>query len=148
MLSRLLRLFRGPSNEPLREILDPVLSRCVPDQVEHCWRASVDVGGREVSIILGGDLTPDPALLAHARQIAGEMGAFVGRVADFLKREAGRIEEPDVQAEIENLLVDDVCLFWPDRPNDGMIYFAGPTEERLWRCDYIERRLQGLGCDT
>ena len=23
---------------------------------------------------------------------------------------------------------EDVCLFWPDRPDDGMIYFKGPDE--------------------
>jgi hypothetical protein len=37
---------------------------------------------------------------------------------------------------------------WPDRPDDGMIYFDGPgTEERIWRCDYVGRRAQDLGFD-
>jgi hypothetical protein len=39
-------------------------------------------------------------------------------------------------------------LFWPHRPNDGMIFFDGPDECRCWRCDLIGRVPVGLGFDS
>ena len=50
--------------------------------------------------------------------------------------------------EIRQLAIQDVCLFWPDRPDDGMIYFKGPDEFKVWRCDYVARKPQGLGFDS
>jgi hypothetical protein len=41
-----------------------------------------------------------------------------------------------------------VCLFWPERPNDGMLYFKGPDETRVWRSDYRNRLAEGLGFDS
>jgi hypothetical protein len=148
MLSKLLGRFRGSPKEPLREVVDPILGPCVPDQAERWWRASAEVGSRKIAFTLGGDSEPDPALLAHARQIVGDLDAFERRVAEFLKGVAAGFKDADARAEVEGLRIDDVCLFWPDRPNDGMIYFAGPSEERVWRCDYVDGRCQRLGCDT
>jgi hypothetical protein len=50
--------------------------------------------------------------------------------------------------EMAELTIEDVCLFWPDRPNDGMIYFHGPDETRVWRCDYVNREPRDLGFDS
>jgi hypothetical protein len=49
--------------------------------------------------------------------------------------------------EIRQLVIEDVCLFWPTRPDDGMIYFKGPNAFRVWRCDYIGRTPVALGFD-
>ncbi len=148
MISKLISRFRGTQSEPLREVVDPVLGPCFPGQEERWWRAVVDVHGRRITFTLGGDLAPDPALLAHARDIVAELDAFEIRVREFLKAEAAAIGDAEARAEIESLKLDDVCLFWPDRPNDGMIYFAGASDERLWRCDYVQRECRSLGCDT
>jgi hypothetical protein len=148
MLSKVIAMFRGSPKEPLREVIDPILGPCVPDQKERLWRASAEVSGRKITFTLGGDVEPNPAVLANARKIAGDLDAFEQQVADFLKGEAAGFKESDVRTEVEGLTIDDVCLFWPDRPNYGMIYFTGPSEERVWRCDYVEGRCQGLGYDT
>ena len=44
--------------------------------------------------------------------------------------------------------LEGVCLFWPDRPDDGMIYFQGPDESRVWRCDYVSRKPRGPNFDS
>jgi hypothetical protein len=49
--------------------------------------------------------------------------------------------------EIRQLRLEFVGLLWPDRPNDGLLYFNGPNEYRVWRCDYISRKPQILGFD-
>ena len=55
----------------------------------------------------------------------------------------------DAKSELARLEIDNISLFWPDRPNDGMIFFRGSEHDnRLWRCDYIARKPTGLGCDT
>jgi len=148
MLSKVLAMFRSSPKEPLREVVDPILGPCVPDQEERWWRASAEVSGRKIAFTLGGDLEPNPALLAHARKIVGELDAFERRVVEFLKQEAAGFKDSEGRAEVEGLTIDDVCLFWPDRPDDWMIYFTGPTDERVWRCDYVDGRCQSLGCDT
>ena len=147
MISKLFDRLRR-SKEPLREIVDPVLGLCVPDQAERWWRASVTLDGRQIAFLFGGDFEPDPALLAHARDIVGEFDAFERRVTEFLRQEAAGIDDPYARAEIEGLQIDEVCLFWPRRPNDGMIYFTGPSDDRLWRCDYVDRACRDLGFDT
>jgi hypothetical protein len=148
MLSKVLALFRSSPREPLREMVDPILGPCVPDQEERWWRASLEANGRRIDFTLGGELEPNPLLLAHAHQIVGELDAFEKRVREFLKQEGARFKEADVRDEVEGLTIDDVCLLRADRPSDGMIYFKGPSEYRLWHCDYVDGRCQDLSCDT
>lgn len=149
MISRLLRLFRGSAEEPLRAIVDPVLGLCVPDRDAGGWQATVEVNGRKIAFTLAGDVAPDPALLGHAQRIVGDLEAFERSVAEFLRRAAAKVEVPKLRAEIESLVIDDICLSSPDRPLDGMIFFTGPCDEqRSWRCDYIDGQCHGLGCDT
>jgi hypothetical protein len=148
MISRLLSLFRGSPDEPLRAIVDPVLGLCVPDQDAGWWQARVEVNGRKIAFTMAGDLAPDPALLAHAHRIVADLDAFEKSVAEFLRQAAAKVEVPELRAEIESLAIDDVSLTWPDRPLDGMIYFTGSSDERSWRCDYIDGQCRGLGCDT
>jgi hypothetical protein len=148
MIPKLLDFLRGQPRLPLRELVDPVLGRCVPEQEERWWEATVKVGDQTIGFTLGGDLEPDPALLEHARQIVAELDAFRARVAAFLAGEAAGTADPIVRAEIEILQIEEVCLFWPDEPGDGVIYFAGPSEDRVWRCDYVEKQCRDLACDS
>ena len=69
-------------------------------------------------------------------------------ISEFLAEEARRVKHLKQFAhEIEQLRIEDVCLFWPKRPNDGMIYFKEPDRYRVWRCDYVGRKPKGLGFD-
>ena len=148
MFSKLAALFQGRPREPMRETVDPVLGRCIPDREEGWWRAHVEVGGHKLGFILGGDSEPDSRVLAHAREIVADFAFFERRVRDFLQKEAAAAGDPTGADEITHLQLEDVCLFWPDRPGDGMLYFAGPENGPVWRCDYVRGVFQSLGCDT
>jgi hypothetical protein len=115
---------------------------------EDWWVATVNVEGRSLGFKIGGDTRPAPELLAHARDIVRSYGAFREKVRAFLDREAGK--QDHLADEARALEIEDVCLFWPDRPNDGMIYFRGDGREdgRVWRCDYVNREPIGLGFDS
>lgn len=47
------------------------------------------------------------------------------------------------------MFLEEVCLFWPERPNDGMLYFKTENETgRLWHSDYRNRTPVGLSFDS
>ena len=123
-----------------------VLGRLVPSADGDWWEATVPVGTGHVAFKIGGGPDPDPALLAHARDIVRSFPEFRERVAAFLAGEAGRLGP--LGDEVRRLEVEDVCLFWPARPDDGMIFFRGPDDGRVWRCDYLGREPTGLGFDS
>jgi len=111
-----------------------------------CWRAALDAQGRRIGFLIAGKDQPDPALLQHAVDVLDDVGNFRARVAAFLQDEANR--QPHFASEIAQLQIEDLNLFWPNRPNDGMIYFSGPDEFRVWRCDYVNRTPKDLGFDS
>jgi hypothetical protein len=110
------------------------------------WEAAVAVRGRAVGFKIGGDAEPSLELIAHAHDIVRAWADFERMVTEFLAGEASR--QRQYAEEIRRLVVEEVCLFWPERPDDGMIYFSGPDEFRVWRCDYVGRKLKGLGFDS
>ena len=50
--------------------------------------------------------------------------------------------------EIRRLRLESICLFWPKRPSDGMLYLEGGLRNRIWRFDYVGRKPAGLGFDS
>jgi len=112
---------------------------------EHNWTAVIQHIGSELSFRIGGTDVPDPGLLRHAVDIIDDLDSFQRRTHAFLIEEAGR--HPRAAEEIVQLKLDEVCLFWPHRPDDGMLYFSGPDDFRVWRCDYIDRQPRLLGFD-
>jgi len=102
---------------------------------------------RPFAIEITGSSSPNSTLLAHARDVHCDAGAFSRSVSQFLRDQKQHF--PSAAAdEIESLRIDVVGLWWPKRPNDGMIFFAGGKEGRVWRCDYIDRSPKGLGFDS
>jgi hypothetical protein len=85
-------------------------------------------------------------LIADALDIVQTLDDFERMIAEFLVEEARR--QGRFADEIRQLAIEDVCLFWPDRPDDGMTYFKGNDEFRLWRCDYVGRKSEALGFDS
>ncbi len=108
----------------------------------------MEISDRHVGFNIGGEGKPDERLLKTAHHILERWAEFESELAAFLVSE---IEANDYFApytgEIQRLIIDDVCLFWPDRPEDGMIYFTEGEDGRLWRCDYVNGKPQNLGFD-
>ncbi len=125
---------------------DPVLGSVQWDEEEEAWVADVPHSPAQFRIMMVGEERPDERLLLHARDIFAAPERLLAEVEPIIRRAASEI--PEAAREILGLRIEFVALMWPDRPDDGMIYFDGPgTEERIWRCNYVGRRAQDLGFD-
>ncbi len=136
--------------DPIARVEDDRLGSLVLNTggTDGCWVARVTHQGRPVTIEIGGRYEPDPALVARARALLAGFDGFAAEVGGFLAAEAGQAEWAVFADEFRALVIRDVCLFWPRRPKDGMVFFDGPTEWRCWRCDIIDRRPTCLGYDS
>jgi hypothetical protein len=140
----------GPENQTRKSLLepftDPVLGELKPDEMG--WTVNVSKGQDSFQFTIGGRQAPDNALLAHAHDIFNDYESFKRSVRNCIETESRDYPE-EVKAELARLQIDDIALFWPDRPEDGMIFFRGSENDvGLWRCDYIGRKPTHLGCDT
>ena len=137
-------LFGSP---PVREpFSDPVLGVLEPG--ETGWTVNVVKGADKFEFTIGGVSKPDDALLAHAHDILDDYQSFKRAVKGCVEYESRDYPE-EVKAELAGLEIDNIALFWPARPNDGMVLFRGSEKDvGLWRCDYVDRKPTGLGCDT
>jgi hypothetical protein len=115
---------------------------------EGCWVARVTAQGKPVCIQIGGRYEPDPTLIGRARDIVESYDRFAATVAAFLANEAAQPGWEPFADEIRALAIRDICLFWPKKPDDGMIFFGGPDEFRCWRCDLADGRPVGLNFDS
>jgi hypothetical protein len=130
---------RAPFNDPLLGTLEPA---------ETGWTVKVVKGADTFEFTIGGASRPDDTLLVHAHDILRDFPSFKKMVRDCVEYES-RDYPDEVKAELAGLEIDNISLCWPSRPNDGMIFFRGSEKDvGLWRCDYIDRKPIGLGCDT
>ena len=146
MFRELGRLFAKGEVPP--DFTDPLLGRFVFNRDNRWWETQALLGGQPVTFVIGGNEQPDPGLLNHARDIFARFAEIDTRVRAFLDREAQSPKLRGAVAEISNLRIESINLLWPKRPNDGMIFFAGSSNDRIWRCDYVGREPQGLGFDN
>ena len=143
MLKTLAQVFGG-KKERAREFHDDLLGALQLAE-EDWWEAIVRVEDRRLAFKIGGDSEPDVALMEHAHDIVRSFAQFDRMVSEFLVSEGEKM--PRASDEIRQLIIEDVMLCWPKRPDDGIIYFKGPDKYRVWRCDYSGRKPQGLGYD-
>ncbi len=143
MLWSLKNLFSRPQRHPIQ---DSVLGAVVFSEEEDLWEAKIEHNGSRFMIRIAGKEAPDPSLMQHAREVAAVADQFLEQVARFLKGQAAQFR--GAEAEIELLRLESLNLFWPNRPNDGMLYFDGGNKGRVWRCDYINRKPERLGFDS
>ncbi len=129
-----------------RSASDSLLGELVLSDDADWWERTVKIDGRSVQFQVSGDHKPSPALISHAHGIVCDFSTFSHSVTEFLAAAASA--QPPATDEIRQLTLKSVCLFWPERPNDGMLYIHGPDEYRVWRCDYIDRKPQGLVFDS
>ena len=115
---------------------------------EEWWAATVTVQGRKLGFYIGGDTSPDAGRLAHAREIVGSFADFSSRVGAFLADCAATKDWERYADEILALEIESVALLVPGSANDGMIYFSGRDENRVWRCDYVDGKPVDLGFDS
>lgn len=125
-------------------IQDAVLGTLHPE--DDGWRTDLKDGGG-FSFEIGGRDSPDAALLSHAHEIHRESASFTESIRAFLVLEKDKFHS-EFHGEIDSLSIERVVLWWPDRPDDGMVYFLGGQEGRVWRCDYAGRKPKGLGFDS
>lgn len=141
------KLRRAVGPRPIEMVQDSCLGDLRFDPDVEAWRTVVDSPGGRMGFQITGSVEPDPRLVVHARELARSSRLFLQEVRDFLQREAR--DQPRWAEQIAALELEEVCLLWPKRPNDGMLYFAGPDSElRIWRCDYVDRKPIGLGFDS
>lgn len=126
---------------------DDILGTLEYTKDDESWEVIYKSGGEELGFLIAGADRPSEPLLMHARDLIKDIPAFKAKVRQFL--EAEKVNFPnEAHEEIDTLTIEYVCLMWPDRHDDGMIYFNGPDESRIWRCDYIGRNPRGLGFDS
>jgi hypothetical protein len=149
MLSFIKRIFSDRTADWPRSVTDSVLGELRLSDDAEWWEGRITIGSRTVGFQIGGEGKPDTRLIAHAHDIVRSLPEFEHSVLTFLADEARTAKHlARFAEEIRQLTLESVCLFWPDRPDDGMIYFKGPDEFRVWRCDYVARKPQGLGFDS
>lgn len=134
-----------PRPPKVPEFRHPDLGVLKPSKEVDWWEVEVEAHGDIFKFGIGGGETPDSALAQHAVDLLRDYPTFKKMVFDFLADELEKFR--GYEEEIQALTLDQVCLCWPDRKDSGMIYFNGPDEIRLWRCDYVDRRPRGLGFD-
>jgi hypothetical protein len=144
MFRSLTELFGRKQREHVPDFEDAVLGNLRFIE-RNLWGAHLTIAGKRMGFSIAGHTQPSSALLAHARDIVQNFENFENMISTFLAEEARRIEM--TPNEIGELEVAEVILCWPEKPNDGMIYFSGPEDVRVWRCDYINRKPQNLGFD-
>lgn len=146
MTSFLKKLFS--TKPPPPAFHDSVLGMIHFSKDEELWEIAWPLGeSRSITLRIAGQGEPDPRLLAHAREVAQSAQEFTSRIRTFLQKEAARFRGDE--STVRSLSLESLNLFWPKRPNDGMVYFASfPEDTRVWRCDYIEREPKTLGYDS
>jgi hypothetical protein len=106
------------------------------DPEEEAWVARATLGGRRIRILVVGELEPDPRLVDRAAHVFADYESFQKDITRFLELEAA--DRPQFSDEIRHLEVADVCFYWPDRPKDAMLFFAGSDDSRVWHCDHLD----------
>jgi hypothetical protein len=149
MFDKLKRLFQGQSPPVAETISDPVLGTLTWSIEDEAWLSATEYYGMGFVFQISGTPRPDGSLIRHAADIFTKREEFVQTVQQFLSEQTSSDRHfRAFKEEISGLKIERVCLFWPNRPDDGMIFFDGGLNHRVWRCDYVARTPKGLGFDS
>ncbi len=132
---------KGPKRQPVREVTNPLLGALSYDDVSGSWGIDIPLDGYDMRLSVGGEYEPDPALLDQAVAFREQLSEFITQLHRFLNDAAGA--NPEMASEIRSLKPNEFALWWPKQPRSAMIFFNGPSEERLWHCDYRDGLLEG-----
>lgn len=143
MFSKLKALFAPPPAPPA--VADAVLGTVAFDTEEQLWTSTVQIDGQAFKVNIAGVSSPDPSLLELARRVAEDARAFRQRLSSFLTQQGALAN--DTAGELSQLEMESLNLFWPDRPDSGMVFFREGSAGQIWHCDYINGEFGGLACD-
>ena len=144
-MSGLLKRVFGPKQRPIPEVEHPILGKLTYAGEDENWGKHVALAGQEFRLSVGGEQEPDPVLLSRAAALQADLPTLLGNLPAFLEEEARAM--PHLAEEIRSLAVADVAVWWPKQPDAVMIWFNGPSEERIWHCDYSGGALKTLAFD-
>jgi hypothetical protein len=142
----LARIF-GPKRQPVAVVEHPTLGRLDYDRESEVWRQAVQSGALSFRLSVGGEGEPDPQLLQAALRVKADLPSIISALSGFLAEQAQAAEMVQLADEIRALIVEEVGVWWPKEPDSVMIWFKGPSEDRVWHCDYRSGRLSGLAFD-
>jgi hypothetical protein len=130
-------------------MIDPELGELVPSEDGIGWVGKIRTDQGEVEIEIDGDDAPDPWLVAHARELKANPSRLLAQVQACIEEFASRLPvgSEEVRAELTALRLASIVLYWKKGAQSGMLYFDGPDEYRLWRCDYVDGVVRHLGFD-
>jgi hypothetical protein len=149
MFEKLKRFWQGDPPPVAATIEDSDLGTLSWSKDDEAWVASPSQHGVSFTLQISGTPEPDAALLRHAKDIVARKEEFVDKVRRVLSTEGASVPYlRGYKDEIEGLVIESVSLSWPERPDDGMIFFDGGREYRSWRCDYVGGVPRGLGFDS
>ena len=146
MFTALKKLFASKPKMERVPIMHPTLGLITYSEEEDAWLTAPSHASLGFRFHIAGEEVPASALVSHAESVARDPLAFRKMVSTFLEVEAKRLK--DQEDTVRKLEIEMLCLFWPDRPDDGMIYFSGGERYGVWRCDYKNRKPVGLGFDS
>jgi hypothetical protein len=115
------------------------------DRESDNWSKSVVLGGQQFRLSVGGELEPNPTLLEQAALLQARLPSLVADLGAFLDNEA--VQAPDLAGEIRSLKLEDVAVWWPKQPDAVMLWFKGPSQERIWHCSYTNGKFSNLVYD-
>ena len=149
MFEKIKRFLQGEPPPVADKVVDPVLGTLSWSKEDEAWLSSPEHDCVGFTFQIAGTPQPDESLVRHAADISGTKEEFIRSVQRFLSNEAVSVRHLSAfKEEIAGLKIERVCLFWPERPDDGMIFFRGGRDFRGWRCDYVGRAPKGLGFDS
>ena len=144
-MSGWLKMLLGPKWRRVAEATHPTLGTLSYDRDSESWGKRIKVIDQELRLSVGGESEPDPTLLEQAALLEARFPALIGSLATFLEREAAKA--PEFETEIGSLKLNDVAIWWPKQPEAVMIWFKGPSEDRIWHCSYTNGALNDLVFD-
>ena len=149
MFERFKAFLRGAPPPIAEKIEHPILGTLTWSSDDEAWVSDAAHAGLGFEFQISGTPEPDHRLIAHAVDIFNHKDDFASRVYQYVRSQIDALPGlRSYRAEIEGLRIDRVCLFWPHRPEDGMIALSGGWDYRAWRCDLIGRKPIGLGFDS
>lgn len=136
-----------------REIDHPIIGKLNYSEDDEAWFSDPNQNDAGFRLLIDGDwdsdaesVSPAPGLIRWAEEIVGDANAFLAELQAFLESEKTG-EKKVFSEDIDALEIDCVSLGPETRPGEGTVYFKELTEDRCWRCDYLNKKPRLLGFD-
>lgn len=121
---------------------------------EQAWSCSLDSPQGPIRLWIGGRYEPAPELIASGQALQVRIAEFLEQLANHLDDVVSQLDtvgdsfDQYIALEIKSLKVREISLTRPRCPSQGIVFFDGPDDTRLWRLDFDGDRFSALGCDT